>query len=67
MTWSTTCQPSRAIWGTDWPHVLYRKAWMVNDGDLVDLLARYVPDEAARNRILVDNPQKLYEFSGAGP
>ena len=38
---------------------------MVNDGDLVDLLARYVPNEAARNRILVDNPQELYGFSGA--
>ena len=57
--------PGRAIWGTDWPHVLYRKEWMVNDGDLVDLLARYVPNEAARNRILVDNPQELYGFSGA--
>ncbi len=59
--------PGRAIWGTDWPHVLYRKEWMVNDGDLVDLLARYVPDEAARNRILVDNPRELDGFSGAGP
>ncbi len=56
--------PGRAIWGTDWPHVLYSKDWMVNDGDLVDLLARYVPDEMARNRILVDNPQELYGFSG---
>ncbi len=54
--------PGRAIWGTDWPHVLYRKEWMVNDGDLVDLLARYVPDEATRNRILVDNPRELYGF-----
>ncbi len=59
--------PGRAIWGTDWPHVLYSKVWMVFDGDLVDLLARYVPDEAARNRILVDNPRELYGFSGAGP
>ncbi len=56
--------PGRAIWGTDWPHVLYRKDWMVNDGDLVDLLARYVPDEAARNRILADNPRELYGFRG---
>jgi predicted TIM-barrel fold metal-dependent hydrolase len=54
--------PDRALWGTDWPHVLYRKPKMVDDGDLVDLLARYVPDEAARNRILLDNPQALYGF-----
>jgi predicted TIM-barrel fold metal-dependent hydrolase len=59
--------PARALWGTDWPHVLYRKENMVNDGDMVDLLARYVPDEAARNRILVENPQELYGFSGKIP
>ncbi len=28
------------------------------------LVERYVPDEAARTRILVDNPQELYGFSG---
>jgi predicted TIM-barrel fold metal-dependent hydrolase len=54
--------PDRALWGTDWPHVLYRKEHMVDEGDLVDLLTRYVPDEAARTRILVDNPQALYGF-----
>lgn len=57
--------PDRALWCTDWPHVLYRKPKMANDGDLMDLLAAYVPDEAARNRILVDNPAALYGF-GAG-
>ena len=55
--------PERAIWGTDWPHVLYKKPWMANDGDLLSLLADYVPDEATRNRILVDNPQALYGFA----
>jgi 2-pyrone-4,6-dicarboxylate lactonase len=35
---------------------------MVNDGDILNLLADYVPDAAARNRILVDNPHALYEF-----
>ena len=54
--------PDRAIWATDWPHVLYRKPAMVNDGDLLDLLAAYVPDETARNRILADNPARLYGF-----
>ena len=55
--------PDRAIWGTDWPHVLYRKPKMVNDGDLVDLLAAYVPDEAARRKVLADNPAALYGFA----
>ena len=29
---------------------------MPDDGDLLDLLAEFAPDEATRNRILVDNP-----------
>ena len=33
--------------------------------DWNDLVFRGEWDEAARNRILVDNPQVLYEFSGA--
>lgn len=54
--------PDRSLWGTDWPHVLYRKPVMVNDGDMLSLLAEFAPDEAARNRILVDNPARLYGF-----
>lgn len=51
----------RLIWGTDWPHVINKKA-MPNDGTLADLLARWVPDEEIRHRILVDNPRRLYQF-----
>jgi predicted TIM-barrel fold metal-dependent hydrolase len=29
---------------------------------LFDLMAVWAPDEATRNRILVDNPAKLYGF-----
>ncbi len=36
---------------------------MPDEGHLVDLLADFVPDEAIRNRILVDNPTRLYHFS----
>jgi predicted TIM-barrel fold metal-dependent hydrolase len=35
---------------------------MPDDGDLVDTLADFVPDEHTRNRILVDNPTVLYDF-----
>jgi predicted TIM-barrel fold metal-dependent hydrolase len=35
---------------------------MPNDGDLLDLLLEWVPDEAIRNRILVDNASALYGF-----
>ena len=54
--------PDRSLWGTDWPHVLYRRPVMANDGDLLSLLAEFAPDEAVRNRILVDNPARLYGF-----
>lgn len=51
----------RLLWGSDWPHVMMRKT-MPDDGPLVDLLARHVPDEALRKQILVDNPAQLYQF-----
>jgi 2-pyrone-4,6-dicarboxylate lactonase len=57
--------PERLVWGTDWPHVNLDGREMPNDGDLVDLLAEWVPDEATRQRILVDNPRTLYGFSPA--
>ena len=54
--------PDRCVWGSDWPHVAY---WghMMNVGDLLDLLADWVPDEAARKRVLVDNASRLYGFA----
>ena len=52
--------PDRVLWGTDWPHPNVRH--MPDDGDLVDLLADFAPDEATRNRILVTNPETLYDF-----
>jgi 2-pyrone-4,6-dicarboxylate lactonase len=53
--------PERMLWGTDWPHVML-KGTMPNDGDLCDLIERWVPDAATRTRILVDNPAELYGF-----
>lgn len=52
----------RLVWGTDWPHLHMHDEPMPNDGDLVDMLLDWVPDEATRNRILVDNPARLYDF-----
>jgi 2-pyrone-4,6-dicarboxylate lactonase len=53
--------PDRMVWGSDWPHVAM-DTYMPNTGDLLDLLATWVPDEAVRRRILVDNPARLYGF-----
>jgi len=53
----------RVIWGTDWPHSNnFAPGHTPNDGDLVDLLAAFAPDETTRKRILVDNPAALYGF-----
>jgi 2-pyrone-4,6-dicarboxylate lactonase len=49
------------VWGTDWPHVREPGA-MPNDGDLLNLLPQWVPDETLRNAILSDNPARLYGF-----
>ena len=49
----------RLLWGTDWPHPNITRD-MPNDGELVDLLAEMCPDTALRNRILVDNPSRMY-------
>jgi 2-pyrone-4,6-dicarboxylate lactonase len=54
--------PERLVWGTDWPHVNMDGRQIPNDGDLVDLIPEWIPDEAARKRILVDNPCTLYGF-----
>jgi predicted TIM-barrel fold metal-dependent hydrolase len=35
---------------------------MPNDGDLVDLLADWIPDPATREAILTVNAQRLYGF-----
>jgi predicted TIM-barrel fold metal-dependent hydrolase len=57
-----THAPERLVWGSDWPHVNMNDRQMPNDGDLVDLLSEWVPDAAARKRILVDNACALYGF-----
>lgn len=53
--------PERVVWATDWPHSSH-EGYMPHDGELLDILADWVPDEATRNRILVDNPAKLYRL-----
>jgi predicted TIM-barrel fold metal-dependent hydrolase len=51
--------PTRILWGTDWPHPNITKD-MPNDGELVDLFGAFCPDPELRRRILVDNPTRLY-------
>jgi len=53
--------PDRVLWGTDWPHPNVGKH-MPNDGDLVDLIPVMMPDPAIQQKVLVDNPARLYGF-----
>jgi len=53
--------PDRILWGTDFPHPNITR-WMPNDGDLLDLVPRFAPGAALQQKILVDNPARLYGF-----
>jgi predicted TIM-barrel fold metal-dependent hydrolase len=54
--------PNRMLWGSDWPHVFIKKS-MPNDGDLIDQMLEWAPDEDVRKKIFVDNPAYLYGFN----
>ena len=53
--------PDHLVWGSDWPHPAVSGP-VPNDGDIMNDLARWVPDAALRARILVKNPSRLYGF-----
>jgi predicted TIM-barrel fold metal-dependent hydrolase len=63
----------RIIWGTDWPHpdsvtppgrqvTDVTSLFQIDDGRLLNQLPVWAPDAATRNKILVDNPTRLYGF-----
>ena len=53
--------PDRCVWGTDWPHP--NTKYMPNEGDLADALTEWLPDAELRQKVLVDNPGRLYDFN----
>jgi len=56
-------RPDRLVFGTNWPHPsLFAPTVIPDDGHLIDLFCKWIPDEAVRTRILVDNPARLYGF-----
>lgn len=55
--------PERLVWGSDWPHPTLPNDRKPDDALLFDLLSVWVSGEAARNRILVRNPETLYGFA----
>ncbi|MDO8299693.1 amidohydrolase [Lacisediminimonas sp.] len=52
--------PDRCVWGSDWPHVALKQ--MPDTGRLLNALPAWSPDPAQLQRILVDNPARLYGF-----
>ncbi len=65
--------PERCLWGTDWPHVHrfirpnkeHSDYGVDHEFKRVALLERYVPDRAARDRVLVDNPARFFRFANS--
>ena len=51
--------PDRVLWGTDWPHPNL-KSHMPDDGKLVDFIPRIATTDELRQKLLVDNPMRLY-------
>jgi predicted TIM-barrel fold metal-dependent hydrolase len=52
--------PERVLWGTDFPHP--NATHEADEADLVDLVPQYAADALAQQRLLVDNPARLYGF-----
>ena len=50
--------PERSLWATDWPHVTETRP--VDEAVNLDLLWRFLPDEAAWRQVLADNPGRLF-------
>ena len=49
----------RVLWGTDWPHP-NMKSHMPDDGFLVDYIPKIARTAAQQQKLLVDNPMRLY-------
>ncbi|MNE08852.1 2-pyrone-4,6-dicarbaxylate hydrolase [compost metagenome] len=51
--------PDRVLWGTDWPHP-NMISHMPDDGHLVDFIPQIAPTENLQQKLLVDNPMRIY-------
>lgn len=51
--------PDRVLWGTDWPHP-NMKSHMPDDGNLVNLIPKIATTVELQQKLLVDNPMRLY-------
>ena len=56
-----TFTPDNCVWGSDWPYV--RVQQRMDYGPQRALLDRWVPDAAARRKVLWDTPSRLFGFA----
>ena len=54
--------PERLVWGTNWPH-LEKKGDIAIDEELLELMNKWVPNEANRKLIMCENANILYNFT----
>ena len=54
--------PERMLWATNWPHPTPGTKKPGDDAAMLDMLLDWIPDEATRHKVLVDNPARLYGF-----
>lgn len=55
--------PERVVWGTNWPHNLAKTTEEYpDDAALADTVLSWLPDDDARKKALLDNPQELFGF-----
>jgi 2-pyrone-4,6-dicarboxylate lactonase len=55
--------PDRVIWGSDWPHPV-STSQPPNEADLLEFIYRCTPDADQRQKVLVDNPARLFGYAG---
>ncbi|MEJ8812843.1 amidohydrolase family protein [Variovorax ureilyticus] len=66
--------PQHLIWASDWPHTgsssnrggdlsQVEPFRVINDGQVLDLLAQWVPEARMRQEILAENAARLYGFA----
>ncbi len=55
-----TAAPAQTVWGTNWPHP--HRDPLPDDDVLCRLVWDWFPAAALRQKVLVDNPTRLYDF-----
>ena len=58
----TRAAPDRMVWATNWPHPTPGGGPKPDDAWMLDMLLEWIPDDATRHKVLVDNPARLYGF-----